>query len=153
MLRHLTKRNFQLALLCLICVASSYAQTATKSYGRVDVEIIKEKKPKKINTKVKIKSAFTGGDSSWIQSLEKTLNQSIQYKNGAKAGKYIVSVAFVVDKEGDISDIRCVNDPVGFGMEEQVLRAIKKKTKWLPSSQGVPVRPYRTSSSTPPESN
>ncbi|MBL7738668.1 MAG: hypothetical protein JNK14_05575 [Chitinophagaceae bacterium] len=147
-------RKFQLALLCLICVAGSYAQTATKHYGRVDVEIIKEKKPKKIYTKVEIKSAFTGGDSSWIQALEKTLDQSIQYKNGAKAGKYIVSVQFVADKEGNISDVRCVNDPVGFGMEEQVLRAIKKKTKWLPSSQGVPVRPYRTSSSsTPPVSN
>ena len=146
-------RNFQLSLLCLICIASSYAQTATSSYGRVDVEITKEKKPKKIYTKVEIKSAFTGGDSSWIQSLEKTLNQSIQYENGAKAGKYIVSVVFVVDKEGNISDIRCLNDPPGFGMAEEVLRAIKKKTKWLPSSQGVPVRPYRTSSSTPTVSN
>jgi protein TonB len=146
-------RNFQLALLCLICIASSYAQTAIKSYGRVDVEITKEKKPKKIYTKVEIKSAFTGGDSSWIQSLEKTLNQSIQYKNGAKAGKYIVSVVFVVDKEGNISDIRCLNNPPGFGMAEEVLRAIKKKTKWLPSSQGVPVKPYRTSSSTPRVSN
>ena len=104
-----------------------------------------EKKPKKIYTRVEIKSAFTGGDSSWIHSIEKTLNQSIQYKNGAKAGKYIVSIVFFVDKEGDISDVRCTNDPVGFGMEEQVLRAIKKKPKWIPSSQGIPVRPYRTS--------
>lgn len=142
-------RIFQLALLCLICIDSGNAQTASKSYGLIDVEIIKKKKPKKIYTKVEIKSAFTGGDSSWIQSLEKTLNQSIPYKNGAKPGKYIVSVAFIADKEGNISDIRCVNDPVGFGIEEQVLRAIKKKAKWLPSSQGVPVRPYRTSSSTP----
>jgi len=61
-------------------------------------------------------------------------------------------VAFVVDKEGNISDTHCVHDPVGFGMEEQVLRAIKKKAKWLPSSQGVPVRPYCTSL-TPPASN
>lgn len=153
MLRQLRKKIFQLVLLCHLCVASSYAQIGTNSYGRVDVGIIKEKKPKKIYTKVEIKDAFTGGDSSWIQSLEKTLNQSIPYKNGAKAGKYIVSVLFVVDKEGNISDIRCINDPVGFGMEEQVLHAIKKKPKWLPSSQGVPVRPYRTSSSTPPAGN
>ena len=145
MLRQLTLRNFQLALFCLTYAASSYAQTTTKSYGRVDVEITKEKKPKKIYTRVEIKSAFTGGDSSWIHSIEKTLNQSIQYKNGAKAGKYIVSIVFFVDKEGDISDVRCTNDPVGFGMEEQVLRAIKKKPKWIPSSQGIPVRPYRTS--------
>jgi protein TonB len=153
MLRHLIIRNFQLALLCLVCIASSHAQTATKSYGRVNVEITKEKKPKKIYAKVDIKSAFTGGDSSWIRSVEKTLNQSIQYKNGAKAGKYIVTVIFVADKEGSISDIRCVNDPVGFGMEEEVLRAIRKGPKWVPSSQGIPVRPYRTSSSTPPVSN
>jgi antitoxin component YwqK of YwqJK toxin-antitoxin module len=143
-------RIFQLTLLCLICISSSYAQTATKSYGRVDVEITKEKKPKKIYTKVEIKSAFTGGDSSWIQSLEKKLNQSIHYKNGAKSGKYIVSVVFIVDKEGNIADIRCVNNPHGFGMEAEVLRAIKTKTKWLPSFQGGQIiRPYRTSSSTP----
>jgi periplasmic protein TonB len=153
MLRHLTRRTFQLALFYLICVASGYAQTTTKSYGHVYVEITKKKKPKRIYTKVEIKSAFTGGDSSWTQSLEKTLNQSIHYKNGAKAGKYIVSVIFVVDKEGNISDIRCVNDPPGFRMAEEVLRAIKKKARWLPSSQGIPVRPYRTSSSAPTYSN
>ncbi len=153
MLRDLSKRNFLVALLCLTGVACSYAQTVTKNYGRVEVVIIKEKKPEKIYTKVEIKSAFTGGDSSWIQSLEKTLNQSIPYKNGVKAGNYIVSVVFIVDKEGDISDVRCVNDPVGFGMEEQVMRAIRKKTKWLPASQGVPVKPYRTSSSATSASN
>jgi hypothetical protein len=143
-------RIFQLTLLCLIFIGSSYAQTATKSYGRVDVEITKQKKPKKIYTKAEIKSAFTGGDSSWISSLEMKLNQSIQYKNGAKPGKYIVSVVFVLGKEGNIADIRCVNNPHGFGMEAEVMRAIKTKTKWLPSSQGEQmVRPYRTSSSTP----
>ena len=148
-------RNFLLAIPCLIFIASSYAQTATKSYGRVDVEITKVKKPKKIYIKVEIKSAFTGGDSSWIKSLEQTLNQTIKYKNGAKAGQYIVSVIFVVDKEGNLYDIRCLNDPPGFGMAGDVLDAIRKKTKliWLPSSQGIQVKPYSTSSSTPPVSN
>lgn len=142
-----------IATVFFICVAESFGQTATGRYGRIDVEITKEKKPRKIHAKVEITSAFIGGDSSWVQSIEASINQSIKYKNGAKPGKYIVSVQFVVDKEGDIADIRCVNDPVGFGMEEQVLRAIKKKPKWFPSSQGVPVRSYRTSSSTPPGSN
>jgi hypothetical protein len=75
---------------------------------------------------VEIKSAFPGGDSSWVQSIEKSINQSISYKNGAKKGKYIVSVAFVVAKDGSLSDIRCVNDPVGFGMEAVVIRVLKK---------------------------
>lgn len=145
LLRHSTIKHFQLAILGLISVANSHAQTTARSYGRVEVAITKEKKPKRIYAKAEIKTAFTGGDSSWVQSLEQTLNQSIPYKNGAKPGKYIVSVIFIADKEGDISDVRCVNEPVGYGMEEQVLRAIKKKTTWFPSPQGVPVRPYRTS--------
>lgn len=146
-------RNFLLAFLCLVHVAQGHGQPGTHSIGRIAVEITKEKKPKRIYATVEITMPFPGGDSSWIASLEKTLNQSMPYKNGAKAGKYIVSVVFIVDKQGDISDIRTVNNPVGFGMEEQVLRALKKKTKWLPASQGVPVKPYRTSSSTPPGSN
>lgn len=148
---YLAMKNFQLILLCIICVATSYAQIASKSHCEIDVEITKEKKTKKIYTKVQIKSAFSGGDSSWIQSLEHTLNQSIPYRNGAKAGKHIVSVSFVVDKEGNIAEVGCLNDP-GYGMADEVLLAIRKKPKWHTSSQGVPVRPYRTSSMSP-ESN
>jgi len=47
------------------------------------------KKPKKISAKVEITTPFPGGDSSWIQSLEGSLNRSISFKNKAKAGKYI----------------------------------------------------------------
>lgn len=129
----------------------SYTQIATHNQGRVDVTFKKMKRPKKIYITAEIKSAFTGGDSAWIQSLEQTLNQTIQYKNGAKPGTYIVSVVFVTDKAGNISDLRCVNNKVGFGMEKQVLRAIKKKARWLPAPQGIPVKRYRTSSSAPPE--
>lgn len=135
-------RQFQLVLLSLICVAGSYAQTTTKSFGRVDVEITKEKKPKRIHAKVEIKSAFTGGDSAWSQSLEKTLDQSLPFKNGAKPGTYLVSVVFITDAAGNISDVRCLNDP-GFGMGEKVLMAIKKKSVWRPASQPVEVRAYR----------
>jgi periplasmic protein TonB len=144
-------RNSLLVLVCFICCASSYGQTATNTYGKIDVEITKENR-KKIYAKVEIKSVFPGGDSSWMQSIETKLNQSIQLGKGAKKGKYIVSVQFVVDKDGSISDVKALTSN-GYGMEAEVLRAIKKKTKWLPSSQGVPVRPYRTSSSSPPVSN
>jgi hypothetical protein len=142
LLRHLISRKIQLVLLCFVCVAGSYAQTPSKSFGRVDVEITKEKKPKRIHTQVEIISAFTGGDSVWTQSLGKTLDQSIPLKNGAKPGKYLVSVVFITDSAGNISDIRCLNDP-GFGMGEVVMMAIKKKTIWRPARQPVEVRAYR----------
>ena len=139
-------RNFQLALLCLICVAKSYGQTVTTSYGRIDVVITKEKKPKKIYTKVEIKSAFPGGDSSWAQSIENELNQSIRVDRRAKKGRYVVSVQFVVAKDSSLGDIRCLNDP-GFGMAREVMRVVKKYSKkWGPSS--YPVKAYRRSSIT-----
>lgn len=146
-------KKFQLVLLCFICVAKSYGQTITSSYGRIDVEITKEKHPKRIFAKVEIISVFPGGDSSWVRSIEKSINQSISYKNGAKKGKYTISVQFVVTKDGSLSDIRCVNDPVGFGMEAEVIRVLKKKypSKWGPGPDTV--RPYRRSSAAPEESN
>ena len=143
-------RIFQLAILCFICVGKSYSQTSTKSYGRIDVEITKEKKQKNIYTKVEIKSAFTGGDSSWVRFVEENLNRSIRDGKRVKKGKYIVSVQFVTDKEGSLADIRCVKDP-GFGMCEEVMRVLKKGPKWRPAP--YPVKPYRTSSTKRQESN
>ena len=125
----------------------NYAQTNSKSYGRVDVTIIKQKKTKRLLIQAAIISAFTGGDSTWVQSLENTLSQTISYKNGARFGVYLVSVGSISDKAGNLSDIRLLNDSPGYGIAEAVIRAIKKKTVWRPAPQGVPVRPYRSSSS------
>jgi len=135
-------RNFQLVFLCFICVFNGYGQATTKSYGKIAVEITKEKHPKKIYAKVEIMLPFPGGDSSWVQSVEKDINRSLPFRNGAKKGKYIVSVQFVTDKNGSLSDIKCLSDP-GFGMGQEVTRVLKKKAVWLPVPNGSPVGPYR----------
>lgn len=142
MLKHLTKRYFQLTLLCFICVAKGYSQTASKNYGRVVVEITKEKRPKRIYTKAEITSAFPGGDSAWVHALEERLNSSIPVKNGAKAGKYFVAVRFIVAKDGSLADVESENDP-GFGMRAHVVRAIKASGKWGPCEPPCIVRPYK----------
>jgi hypothetical protein len=147
--RHLTRRVFPLALLCFIAAAKSYGQTGTNTYGKIVVEISKGKKPKKIYTKVEITSPFPGGDSAWIKSLEENLNRSIPYRNGAKKGKYFVSVAFIVTKDGTISEVKALTNN-GHGMETELVSAIKKRSSWFPAPyQGRPVRPLRTSSTNP----
>jgi hypothetical protein len=151
-----TMRYFQLALLCFICVAKTHGQTlGTRMYSGVIVEITKEKKPKKIYTKVEITTPFPGGDSSWVQSLEDSLNRAIPVKRKPKAGKYIVSIRFLIERDGSVFDIQCLKDP-GFGMYEQVKAVIIKKfsRRWGP--QMAPpgkVRQYHTSSTTPQVSN
>ena len=133
-------RYFQLALVCFICVATTYGQTGTRVYSGVVVEITKAKKPKRISTKVEITNAFPGGDSAWIRSLENRLNQSIPFKNGAKTGTYIVSVKFLVERDGSLADVVCIDDP-GFGMCKKVVEVIRKPQKWSPGK----VRSYSTS--------
>jgi hypothetical protein len=137
-------RNFQLVLLCFICVAKNYAQRVPQNYyGRIEVEFTKEKRSKNIFTKVEIKSAFPGGDSAWVKSVEKNINQSIGVDKRVKKGKYIVSVKFILSKNGEISDIACENDP-GFGMCGEVIRVLMKNKKWGPAEQGGKVvREYR----------
>ena len=140
----------QLALLCSVCVAKSYGQTGTRSYHTVLVEIKKEKEPKRIYTKVELtQPAFPGGDSSWIRSLQDSLNRSMPVKNKAKAGTYIVSIRFLIEKNGSITDMVCLKDP-GFGMCEQVKAALRKKFKWGPQVESSgKVRRYHTTSTTP----
>lgn len=128
-----------------LCFTKSYGQTVAKNYyGRIVVEITKEKNPKKIYTKMEIISPFPGGDSSWLRSVENNLNRTIQVDRRAKKGKYIVTVKFIVAKDGTLSDMQCENDP-GFGMCQEVLRVIKKSKKnWVPAQQnGRQVSEYR----------
>ena len=144
-------KNFQLLIVFFLCVLNSYGQTATKSYGRIQVEITKEKHPKKIYSKVGIQSDFPGGDSSWVQSFEKQLNRSLQDIRRVKKGKYFVTASFIVAKDGHVADVRCDTDP-GSEMCQQVLAILKKGiSKWVPSGQ--PVREYRKSAVTHSENN
>jgi hypothetical protein len=69
-------------------------------------------------------------------------------RNKAKAGTYIVSVRFLIEKDGSISDIICLKDP-GFRMCEVVKDALRKKFKWGPQTDSSgKVRRYHTTSTT-----
>ena len=41
---------------------------------------------------------------------------------------------FIVDRDGNISDVKALNDP-GFGTAEEAVRVIKKGPKWKPALQ------------------
>ena len=55
----------------------------------------------------------------------------------------MVMVQFVVDKEGRVTDIKPLTK-FGFGMEEEVIRILKKSPPWIPAIQfGRSVKAYR----------
>lgn len=111
--------------------------------GKQIVEVKKEEDENKIFDKVEIEASFPGGDSKWRQYLERNANGQVATDNGAPEGTYTTLVQFVVDKEGNISDVRSLTNH-GYGMEEEAIRVIKKGPKWTPAVQnGRQVKAYR----------
>jgi hypothetical protein len=127
--------TFLILFLCLTGGTKSYGQTAAKNYfGRISVTFTKEKRPKKFFAKVEIKSPFPGGDTAWVRSIERNINESISVGRRVKKGTYIVTAKFILSKDGSLADIACENDP-GYEMCAAVLRALKKTKKWTPAGQ------------------
>jgi periplasmic protein TonB len=111
--------------------------------GKQIVEEKKEDDENKIFEKVEVEASFPGGDAKWRQYLQKNLRGDVASENGAPAGTYSVVVQFIVDKEGNISDVKALTS-YGYGLEDEAVRVIKKGPKWVPAIQnGRNVKAYR----------
>ncbi|MFL9481473.1 energy transducer TonB [Chitinophagaceae bacterium LWZ2-11] len=91
---------------------------------------------------VQIEAEFPGGKEAWRKYLERNLNNTLPSENGAAVGLYSVDLSFVVDKEGNISDIQVEHDP-GFGTKEEAIRILKKSPKWNAAIQNGRKVAYR----------
>jgi hypothetical protein len=92
---------------------------------------------------VEEEAGFPGGDMGWRRFLEKTLNPNVPTDKGAPAGTYKVMVQFTIAKDGNLSNITALTKH-GYGMEEEVIKTIKKSGKWVPGKyKGKAVNSYR----------
>lgn len=93
--------------------------------------------------KVEIEASYPGGETAWRRFLEQNLNAAVPANKRAPAGTYTVVIQFVVDKTGKLSDITPLTNH-GYGMEEEVIRLLKKAPHWKPAVQeGRVVKAYR----------
>lgn len=88
----------------------------------------------KVYTVVEIPAEFPGGKVEWQKYLERNLNSNLPIDNGAPPGKYVVTLTFIVDRNGAISNVEAQNDP-GYGTKEEAIRVIKKGPNWKPAVQ------------------
>jgi hypothetical protein len=86
------------------------------------------------NVIVQIPAEFPGGQNGWVNYLERTLDRDLPERRGAPVGKYSVVVSFVVDKEGNITNVKAENNP-GYGTMEDAVRVLKNGPKWVPATQ------------------
>jgi protein TonB len=93
-------------------------------------------------TKVEIESEYPGGQGAWMRYLNKTF----RYPDAAVEQEIqgTVVVQFIVDKEGNVSDVEAISGPSGGGLKEEAIRVIKKSGKWTPAIQnGRQVKSYK----------
>ena len=82
-------------------------------------------------------------DGNWQKFLLKNLNPQTPIDNEAPSGNYTVLIQFVVDIDGTVSDIKALTN-LGYGLEQEAIRVLKKAAKWKPAIQdGRQVKAYR----------
>ena len=91
---------------------------------------------------VEIESQYPGGVPAWARFL----NKNLRYPDEAQAQgiQGTVLVQFIVDKDGNVSDVEAVSGPTDGGLREEAVRVIKKSGKWTPAIQnGRVVKSYK----------
>ena len=89
---------------------------------------------------VKKRPEFPGGKKAWQDFLGSNINLKLPNVNKAAPGTYKVMVRFIVGSDGKLRGIGADTNK-GYGMENEVIRVIKKSPLWNPAetSSGRPV--------------
>jgi len=129
-------------LICFVfSLSSSYAGINTKSFLPATDSI-----PAKDTSAVKHvekEAYFPGGDKAWMQFISENVSSKVPIKKKAPAGTYTVIIQFIVRADGSVSDIEPLTN-FGYGMEEEVIRVIKKSPQWVPAVRdGQKLNAYR----------
>lgn len=107
-----------------------------KGTGIVEAPKKVEEDYDKVFTKVEKEAKFPGGLEGWRRYLERNLNANVAADDGAPVGNYSVKVQFIVDKQGNISNVQAIEKPKACpscGPEAE--KVIKRGPKWEPAVQ------------------
>jgi len=113
---------------------AKYGEAGKNGVVEITSKLATLKLTDKVFTEPEIPASFPGGKTGWQKYLERNLNRDLPVKNGAPAGKYTVNMNFIVDQNGNISNLVAENDP-GYGTKDEALRVIQKGPDWVPAEQ------------------
>jgi len=89
---------------------------------------------------VEIESTYPAGMQAWLRFLSKNFRVPEEAISTETGGTVIVQ--FVVDKDGNVSDVQAVEGPEV--LRAEAVRVIKKSGKWMPAIQnGRKVNSYK----------
>jgi len=81
-------------------------------------------------TNVDIYPAFPGGNDA----LQTYISKSLQYPEKAmeEGVEGTVEVMFTVNEKGKATDVHVMGDKIGYGLEEEAIKAVKQMPAWSP---------------------
>ncbi len=95
-----------------------------------------------VYTKTQIPATFIGPEVDLKKFILTRLDSSLIRKNGAKRKKYIVTIRFIVFKDGSTCDF-AAESKNRYGLEQEVIRILKTSSQWSPAIQnGIFVPSY-----------
>ena len=92
---------------------------------------------------VQIESSFPGGVDGWVKYLQANLNgelgnKLIKIPKGQTSARVSVVVNFIVNKQGNISEISVDNaKDVPSKLAKEAIRVIKEGPRWIPAQQAA----------------
>lgn len=92
--------------------------------------------------KLEQEAQYPGGNNAWLHFLVKRL----RYPEAAITSNIqgTVWIQFIVDQQGNVSDVKAFDGPDQGGLREEAVRLIVASGKWTPGTQnGHPVRSYK----------
>jgi len=95
-----------------------------------------------VYTKVDSEAEYPGGAAAWLRYVNMHLRYPDDAVNNEIQGTVIVQ--FIVDKEGNVSDVEAISGPDNGGLREEAMSVIQKSGKWTPAIQnGRRVKSYK----------
>jgi protein TonB len=102
----------------------------------------KEDEKDKIFISVQIESQYKGGSSAWLYYLNKNLASNYPAKAVDDGIQGRVVIQFIVDQEGNVSDVKAISGPVE--LREAAIKVIRESGTWIPAIQnGRKVKSYK----------
>ena len=100
---------------------------------------------------VQVPAEFPDGLDGWAKYLQKNLNVELGSKHvkipkGQKIGKATVILSFIIDKEGNVSEVKVestIPKNIHSSLMKEAIRVIVNGPKWIPATQDGKKVKYR----------
>lgn len=125
----------------IVCIIILILNQFSSQAQKLEVATINDSASNNSDSVVQIESEFPGGLAGWKKYLQRNLSADLNGKvikipEGQISAKISMMVSFIVDKEGNISDITVNNaNDVPTKLVKELIRVIYESPQWLPAMQ------------------